>query len=98
MQYIGDNEIVGKYLGDTAVQKQYLGDNLVWENTPAPVGPADNEIWYTTTDGNPISISGFNITGNTYNNGQGILSFSTTVTSVGREMFLEKSTLRTPAP
>lgn len=31
MQYIGDNEIVGKYLGDTEVQKQYLGDNLMWQ-------------------------------------------------------------------
>jgi hypothetical protein len=54
----------------------------------AAEGPADNEIWYTTVDGNiydisaPDQINKFNtnILSNTYENGKGIIVFADTLT------------------
>ena len=51
----------------------------------------DNEIWYTSTDGNvvtPFSTGfGANIISNTYENGKGIIKFDDSVTSIGRSCF-----------
>ena len=58
-------------------------------------GPANNEIWYTTTDGQIVTPNNITPTANTYTNGKGIMSFSTDITSIVYEMFLEKSTLLT---
>lgn len=85
MQYIGNNQITAKYVGNTEVQKQYLGDTLVWEKEqPTPSGPPNNEIWYTTTDGNIITISNtaLTITSNTYVDGKGVLVFDSDVISL----------------
>ncbi|MBQ5738062.1 MAG: leucine-rich repeat protein [Alistipes sp.] len=52
--------------------------------------PANNEIWYTTTDGNiitPTSTLGLTITSNTYVNGKGVMTFSADVTSIPSKMF-----------
>ncbi len=68
----------------------------------------DNEIWYTTTDGNIIvpnntGVFGANIVSNTYANGKGIIRFDGDVTMIGDESltssnnapFYNKSTLLT---
>ena len=52
-------------------------------------GPADNEIWYTTTDGQALTFHpiitnerfGANIVSNTYENGKGIITFDEPITS-----------------
>ncbi|MBR3744120.1 MAG: leucine-rich repeat protein [Bacteroidales bacterium] len=54
------------------------------------ITPPNNEIWYTSTDGNivtPTDDSGFgaNIVSNTYSNGKGIIKFDGDVTEVGNE-------------
>ena len=41
-----------------------------------PTTPPDNEIWYTTTDGKSLGIKGESVT-DTYNNGLGVIRFST---------------------
>lgn len=84
----------------TAVENKpfvgYLKDQGVqFTVVPVPVeGPADNEIWYTTTDGNPItrvevvtpdgtiSVGGSENTliSNTYENGIGKLIFDKPIT------------------
>ena len=63
---------------------------------PEPVvGPADNEIWYTTSDGNVITPNGFgsNIIGNSYEDGKGVITFDGDVTSIGDYAFSNCSKL-----
>lgn len=64
------------YRGNTNYNRAYEGDELVWEKQqPGPV-PPDNEIWYTSTDGNIVTPTGLpNIISNTYENGKGVLKF-----------------------
>lgn len=83
---IGNIDVSKLFIGGTAVSKAYLGATEVYTaSKPIP----NNEIWYTTTDGNPIAdtvleynytfdASGTALTlqSNTYKGGKGILSYS----------------------
>ena len=60
--------------------------------------PANNEIWYTSTDGevvmpNATDVFGANIVSNTYENGKGIIKFDAPVTSIGDYAFSDCSNL-----
>ncbi|MBO5881620.1 MAG: leucine-rich repeat protein, partial [Alistipes sp.] len=61
--------------------------------------PANNEIWYTSSDGgvvNPYKVEAFdnvNIVSNTYVNGMGIITFDGDVTSIGEQAFYECDSL-----
>ena len=52
-----------------------------------PSGQANDELWYTSSDGNivtPYKASSLpTIVSNTYNVGKGIIKFATDVTSIG---------------
>ena len=55
----------------------------------------NNEIWYTSSDGNVVSpfrsnVFGANIVSNTYENGKGVIKFDGNVTSIGDEAFHSK--------
>ena len=58
-----------------------------------PSGPANNEIWYTSTDGNivtPYNTSTLpTIVSNTYVNGKGIIKCASDITSFGSYTFNE---------
>ena len=58
---------------------------------PEPVvGPPDNEIWYTSSDGNVIGSAGnfgANIINDEYNDGHGVITFDGPVTSIGNGAF-----------
>ena len=58
---------------------------------PEPVGPANNEIWYTTTDGNIVTSYRTSalpeIDTNTYSDGKGVIKFKTDVTNIGDKTF-----------
>ena len=63
------------------------------EPTPEPTEPANNEIWYTSTDGKVVTpaqtdyqTAYFNvsITSNTYKDGKGVITFSGPLTTIGR--------------
>lgn len=83
---IGNIDVSKLFIGGTAVSKAYLGATEVYTAySPIP----NNEIWYTTTDGNPIAdmvleynytfdASGTALTlqSNTYKDGKGVLSYS----------------------
>ena len=88
----------------TAVENKpfvgYLKDGeVLFTVVPKPAtGPADNEIWYTSSDGNvvnPANTSGFgaNVVSNTYENGKGIITFDGDVTKIGYESFCECKSL-----
>ena len=57
-----------------------------------PTKPAQNEIWYTSTDGEivkPYKADGFgvNILSNTYENGKGVITFDGAVNTIGGGAF-----------
>lgn len=59
---------------------------------------ADNEIWYTSKDGNvvtPYSTNGFgaNLKSNQYADGQGVMTFDGPVTKIGYNSFYEVSNI-----
>ncbi len=63
-------------------------------------GPEPNEIWYTTTDGNAVTLYktndfGVNLVSNTYENGRGVMSFNGPLSKVGSEAFYQVKTLET---
>jgi len=66
---------------------------VIYTIVPKPAeGPANNEIWYTSSDGNVVTpnktdVFGANIVSNNYENGQGIITFDGTVTSIGGYAF-----------
>jgi hypothetical protein len=88
----------------TAVENKpfigYLkGEGLAYTVVPEPVtGPADNEIWYTSSDGNIVTpkktdVFGVNIVSNTYEDGNGVIKFDNSVTSIGENAFQNCSSL-----
>lgn len=60
-------------------------------------GPSNNEIWYTTSDGQPLNIDtdafSTSIASHNYNNGKGLITFSATVTGIEEYAFYGKKTL-----
>ena len=64
------------------------------------VKPANNEIWYTSTDGkvvtpNRINAFGANIVSNTYENCKGVIKFDAPVTWIGNAAFYNCSNIAT---
>lgn len=56
--------------------------------------PKNNEIWYTTSDGQTITpTSGLSPTSNTYSNGRGVMRFASDVTSIPESAFKGIETL-----
>ena len=58
----------------------------------------DDEIWYTSSDGNIVTpyktnVFGANIVSNTYENGVGIITFNGDVTSIGNQAFYNCTSL-----
>lgn len=66
-----------------------------------PIGQPNNEIWYTSTDGNIIEFAGTDysefgasLVSNTYQNGEGVLLFDGDVSAVG-QFFTSNTALKT---
>ena len=58
----------------------------------------NNEIWYTSSDGNVVTpyatdVFGANIVSNTYENGKGIIKFDAPITSIGENAFYNRQRL-----
>lgn len=70
----------------------------VGDATDEPTGPANNEIWYTTTDGNivtsPTSGTFYNQKSNTYADGKGVIVFNSDVTSISSNQFKSLTKLK----
>ena len=61
--------------------------------------PANNEIWYTSTDGKIVDLIfapclGIHEVSNTYENGKGVMTFDADVTSISREAFRDCTNLK----
>lgn len=60
-----------------------------------PKGPKENEIWYTTTDGQPITPSGLTILSNTYRDGVGKVVTQSRLSEVPARCFRDITTVDT---
>ena len=76
---------------------RFNNKNVILPEPWVPSGPANDEIWYTSSDGNivtPYSTSALpTIVSNTYADGKGIIKFATNITSIGDEAFAECTSL-----
>ena len=65
--------------------------NVILPQPWVPSGPANSEIWYTSSDGNivaPHKASSLpTIVSNTYVNGKGVIKFASDITSIGNDAF-----------
>ena len=71
-----------------------------WVNAVFEKKIPNNQIWYTSSDGNvvaPYSETGFgaNIVSNVYENGKGIITFDDDITSIGNNAFCYRGSLKT---
>ena len=60
--------------------------------------PANNEIWYTSSDGNIVephstNVFGANIVSNNYKDGKGVITFDGNVTTIGHSAFRDCDSL-----
>lgn len=65
-----------------------------------PAEPANNEIWYTSTDGKIVKpyasdVFGVGIISNTYKNGKGVISFDGEIVEIGKSAFHQCASLQT---
>jgi len=85
------NNIINAYTGGVQVKEIYSFGVKVWP-VSSP-GPANNEIWYTSTDDNIIETYGgseywgANIVSKTYVNGKGIITFDGPITKIRYNAF-----------
>lgn len=71
--------------------------NVVLPEPWVPSGPANNEIWYTSSDGNVVAPHQASslpaIVSNTYVDDKGIIKFATELTSIGYRAFYYRTNL-----
>ena len=94
MNKIGTLDIIKAYFGtkELSVNNAYIGEiSLIKGSGPTPPGPANDELWYTSSDGNivtPYQAGSLpTVVSNTYSDGKGIIKFVTDVTSIGDSAF-----------
>ena len=90
--FTADHEARAKQ-ADPYVAYSKEANRLMLNLIPEPAdGPADNEIWYTSSDGNVVTPNkvdafGANIVSNTYENGKGVIKFDNSVKSIEGSAF-----------
>ena len=76
---------------------RFNNKNVILPEPWVQPGPANDEIWYTSTDGNIVSPHKTSylptIVSNTYVDGKGVIKFATDVTSIGLQSFAGCSSL-----
>ncbi|MBR1927682.1 MAG: leucine-rich repeat protein [Bacteroidales bacterium] len=89
-----------QYHGTYTVSKPYVAEKIYALTIPSyTTGPADNEIWYTTTDGNPLAfesdkMDSWGMTENKLSGDSFALVFNHPVTEIPDNMFYQKGTLQ----
>ena len=73
------------------IERNHIQPMASVEHDASPIVP-NNQIWYTSYDGNVVERSntnafGANIISNTYNNGKGVIIFDGDVTTIGEDAF-----------
>ena len=96
MNKIGTLDIINAYLGNKELTSNnaYVVEIPLIQDTPSPEpGLANDEIWYTSSDGNivtPYQTSSLpTIVSNTYSDGKGVIKFATELISIGDYAFFK---------
>ena len=84
---------IGEWNNDDVVNEGNAEEEAEPETEPEATTIPNNQIWYTTTDGNPLGKSGTNISSDTYANGKGVIEFNVDVEEIASQMFKDKTTL-----
>lgn len=89
------NVTIGEWNNDSTVNQ---GTAVEEESESLPNIIPDNQIWYTTTDGNVLNVTNTNtfnvsIESNIYGNNYGVITFSDSVSQIGETAFKNCSTL-----
>ncbi len=98
LSYISEVQLSGSYVSVMLVDPTNgVVDGFVFLNT-SPNAPQKGKIYYTSTDGGVVTpydtnAFGANIVSNTYENGQGVITFDSSVTSIGWGAFRDRSSL-----
>ena len=94
MNKIGTLDIIKAYLGNKGLSANnaYIGEiPLIKGSKPVPVPVPNDEIWYSSTDGNVVAPNLVDalptIVSNTYVDGKGVIKFATDLISIGNEAF-----------
>ncbi|MBE6207773.1 MAG: hypothetical protein E7132_03770 [Rikenellaceae bacterium] len=95
-------DTAGNTFTKSSTSKQTITRNIsknmpAFEVKTAPTGPANNEIWYTSTDGKivepDVDAFGVAIKSNTYENGKGVITFDGDVKMIGERAFQDCESL-----
>ena len=74
-----------------AISDASIPDSKLQERYVVSTTPPNDEIWYTTTDGNVVSFNstscGANVVSNTYVNGKGVIKFDGEINAIGERAF-----------
>ena len=86
------------YYTDQQEYTPYGFGNLLGPEEEIPTSPANNEIWYTSSNGAVVDpmyaeVFGATIISNTYENGKGVIRFDGPVTSIGEYAFYQSGRL-----
>ena len=84
---------IGEWNNDDVVNEGNAEEEAEPDTDPEAIAIPNNQIWYTTTDGNPLGKSGTNISSDTYANGKGVIEFNVDVEEIASQMFKDKTTL-----
>lgn len=84
---------IGEWNNDDVVNEGNAEEEAEPDTEPEAIAIPNNQIWYTTTDGNPLGKSGTNILSDTYANGKGVIEFNVEVAEIGIGLFNGCTTL-----
>ena len=100
MNKIGTLDIIKAYLGnkELSANNAYIGEiPLIKGSEPVPVPVPNDEIWYTSTDGNIVTPYDAtvlpSIVSNIYVDGKGVIKCDSDITSIGTKAFYRCSSL-----
>lgn len=92
---IGALDIEKLYAGGGEALAAYLGTVQVYSQAQ-PTGQSSDELWYTSTNGQivPISgVTGITVVSNTYTGGKGVIKFSGTLSTIPYNAFGDQTRL-----
>ena len=100
MNKIGTLDIIKAYLGnkELSANNAYIGEiPLIKGSGPEPEPVPNDELWYTSSDGNIVTPNKVEalptIVSNTYVDGKGVIKFATNITSIGETAFTNCTSL-----
>ena len=84
-----DTKMVKSSSNNVTIERNHIQPMAAIEFTPSV---PNNQIWYTSSDGNIVTPSvadsfGVNIVSNTYIDGEGVITFDADVTTIGQDAF-----------